>query len=70
MLYSEVGEAPAVLPWAVGAPFLEVLKAIAGALGSLTRWVASQPRQGLEVDGLYGPFQPNCAVIPASSERI
>ena len=55
ILYSEVGEALAQLPWAaVGAPSLEVFKArLDGALGSLSWWVMSLSMAGgLELESL------------------
>jgi len=45
--------APAMLPRAVGAPSLEVPKAMDGALGSLSLGGGIQPRAGV---GLRGPF--------------
>jgi len=54
ILYSEGGEVVVVLPKAaVGAPALEVPKAtLDGTLGSLSRWGAASPWQGLRLDGL------------------
>ena len=45
----------------VAAPFLGVFKSMLdGALNSLSWWVEG----GLELDGLYGPFQPKLFIIP------
>ena len=50
---SERGEALALLPRAVGAPTLEVLKArLDGALGNLIRGGATSPWQGVEANRL------------------
>jgi len=58
MLNYEVDEALALLPRAVGAPFLEVLKAMLdGVLGSLTWWEVSLPMAGVGTRQ-SGPFQP------------
>ena len=46
----------------VETPFLEAPEATDGALGSLSCWGAVSPRQGLELSGPQGPFQPNHSV--------
>jgi len=52
MLKKGGGEAPALLPSTVGAPSLEVPKAMDGALGGLSWWGAPSPRQGLDLECL------------------
>ena len=46
--------------------FLEVLKAVDEALGSLIWWGATSSQQWLGLDGLWGPFQTNHSVVLGS----
>ena len=49
--------------WGSGAVWGAVPSAKNGSLGSLSWWGAASPQQGLEPEGLKGPFQPNRAVM-------
>lgn len=60
---------------AVGAPSLEVPKAMDGVLGSLSWWGEPSPWQGVRPGDIYGPLQPkprcdSMTFIPLGSVKV